>query len=362
MTRDLPDPGFFVMAHPMTPKERFLRACRRQEVDRPPVWMMRQAGRYLPEYRAIKLKHPTKEMMQTPEIASEITLQPVRLLGVDAAILYSDILMIPDALGQGLSFAAGEGPRFEFGIRSSADLNRLQVHDVLARLSYVFAAATLCVRKLPADYPLLGFAGAPFTVACYMIAGGAESGFASVFDLIENDPAVFHSLMRLLSGLTLEYLQEQANAGVAAIQLFDTWAGLLTPAQYETWAKPYTETILQGLKTAQIPSIHFIKNGPSLLDSMATLPSDVIGVDWTIPLADAFAKVKSNYALQGNFDPQFLKTDPVTIENELQKMLRQVPDLRQGYILNLGHGIDKDTPVANAQHFVKRAQELGCGF
>lgn len=342
----------------MNPKERFVKACLRQEVDRPPVWMMRQAGRYLPEYRAIKTKHPTKEMMQTPEIACEITLQPVRLVGVDAAILYSDILMIPDAMGMGLDFAAGEGPRFAFGIQDATTLSRLQTQNVISRLSYVFQAAKLCVQNLPHDYPLLGFAGAPFTVACYMIAGGSEAGFASVFRFIENDPKSFHALMQILADTTLAYLLEQVNAGVAAVQVFDTWAGLLTPTQYETLAKPYTEFVLKGLQNAAVPSIHFIKNGSHLFAQMQTLPSAVMGLDWTVSLKEAFQKVGGAYALQGNFDPEWLKTDLATIESKLQEMIAQVPNLRRGYILNLGHGIDKDTPVAHAQYFVKRAKEL----
>lgn len=342
----------------MTPKERFINACLRKEVDRPPVWMMRQAGRYLPEYRAVKAKHPTKEMMQTPEIACEITLQPVRLVGVDAAILYSDILMIPDAMGMELDFAAGEGPRFAYGVHDAASLSRLHTQNVISRLSYVFQAAKLCVQNLPSDYPLLGFAGAPFTVACYMIAGGSETGFASVFRFIENDPNSFHALMQILAETTLRYLLEQANAGVVAVQVFDTWAGLLTAAQYETLAKPYTEFVLKGLQAASVPSIHFIKNGSHEFAQMQTLPSNVIGVDWTVSLKEAFAQVGTNYALQGNFDPAWLQTDSATIERKLQEMIVQVPNLRRGYILNLGHGIDKDTPVAQAQYFVKRAKEL----
>ena len=343
----------------MTPKERFIKACLRQEVDRPPVWMMRQAGRYLPEYRAIKEKHPTKVMMQTPTIACEITLQPVRLIGVDAAILYSDILMIPDAMGMGLDFAAGEGPRFAYSIQDAANLNRLQTQDVISRLSYVFEAAKLCVQNLPVDYPLLGFAGAPFTVACYMIAGGSESGFASVFRFIEQDPKSFHALMQVLAHVTLQYLLEQANAGVVAVQVFDTWAGLLTPSQYDVFAKPYTEYVLKGLQQAAVPSIHFIKNGTHLFTQMQTLPSAVLGVDWTVSLKAAFAEVGNRYALQGNFDPAWLQTDAATIEQKLQEMIAQVPDLKRGYILNLGHGIDKATPVAHAKYFVQRAKELG---
>lgn len=342
----------------MNAKERFIKACLRQEVDRPPVWMMRQAGRYLPEYRAVKAKHPTKEMMQTPELACEITLQPVRLVGVDAAILYSDILMIPDAMGMGLDFALGEGPKFQYAIQDQQSLNRLKTQDVITRLHYVFEAAKLCVANLPADYPLLGFAGAPFTVACYMIAGGSEAGFASVFRFVENDPKSFHALMQILAETTLAYLLEQANAGVVSVQVFDTWAGLLSQEQYNVLAKPYTEFVLKGLQKQGLPTIHFIKNGSHVFSEMLTMPSSVVGVDWTMSLEKAFQNVDGRYAVQGNFDPKWLQTDLPTIEAKLKEMLQQVPDLKRGYILNLGHGIDKDTPVAHAQYFVKRAKEL----
>lgn len=343
----------------MNPKERFVKTCLLQEVDRPPVWMMRQAGRYLPEYRAIKEKHSTKVMMQTPELACDITLQPVHRLGVDAAILYSDILMIPDSLGMGLNFAQGEGPQFEFGIQSLEALNRLNENNVISRLHYVFKAVQLCCEKLPQDYPLLGFAGAPFTVACYMIAGKSEPQFKSVFQLIESEPKVFHELMQMLARITLNYLLEQVQAGVCAVQIFDTWAGLLTKEQYDVLAKPYTELILQGLKAEGVPSIHFIKGGSHLMTAMQTLPSNVIGLDWTVNLADAISEGGGRFAYQGNFDPSWLKTDTKTIENKLHEMMSSVPHLKKGYIVNLGHGIDKDTPVAHAQFFVKCAQELG---
>jgi len=340
----------------MNPKERFISACRSEPVDRPPIWMMRQAGRYLPEYRAIKQLHPTKQMMQTPEIACEITLQPVRLIGVDAAILYSDILMIPDALGMKLDFASGEGPEFAFAIQNANQLAKLDTKNVLSRLSYVFEAAQLCVQKLPDDFPLLGFAGAPFTVACYMIAGRAEKNFTSVMNLMEHDPKTFHALMQLLSDITLDYLIRQADAGAVAVQLFDTWAGLLDLEQYKIFAKPYTQKILAGLKQNGIPSIHFIKNGAGFFSDMLDLKSDVIGIDWTLSLKTAFEKAKGQSALQGNFNPDWLKEDFKSIKTKLQSMLDDVPDLKKGYIVNLGHGIDKTTPVENVRFFVEQAK------
>lgn len=343
----------------MNPKERFIAAALNQEVDRPPVWMMRQAGRYLPEYRAFKKTHTTKQMMQTPEIAAEITIQPVDIVGVDAAILYSDILMIPDAMGMGLDFAPGEGPRFEFAIQNEDNLNKLNEQNLMERLSYVFEAARLCVKQLPQDFPLLGFAGAPFTVACYMIAGGSEKEFPSVRKLLETNEKVFHGLMEKLTRATQNYLIEQANAGAVTVQLFDTWAGLLSAEEYKKWAYPYSKTILETLDAQNIPSIHFIKGGSHHFDTMKTMPSKVIGLDWTMSLKDAFQRVNGQYALQGNFDPTWLMESKEVILEKLQSMLGEVPNLNKGYILNLGHGIDKATLVENAKFFVEKAKELG---
>lgn len=342
----------------MNPKERFIAACLRQEVDRPPVWMMRQAGRYLPQYMAVKAKHPTKEMMQTPEIACEITLQPVDLVGVDAAILYSDILMIPDALDMGLNFVPGDGPKFAFKANSEENIAKLNTKDLQSRLSYVFEAARLCVQKLPDDYPLLGFAGAPFTVACYMIAGGSEKGFPSVLSFAEESPELFHQVMGILADATVDYLIEQANAGAVALQLFDTWAGLLNEEKYKELCYPYTQKILTALADQGLNTIHFIKGGSHLFPTMQTLPSKVLGVDWTMNLADAFAQAGNNFALQGNFDPTWLLEDTSVIEQKLKDMVAQVPNVKQGYILNLGHGIGKETPVEHAKFFVEKAKEL----
>lgn len=342
----------------MTPKERFIRAAKNQEVDRPPVWLMRQAGRYLPEYRAVKARHDTKKMMQTPDLACEITLQPVDILGVDAAILYSDILMIPDALGQGLNFAAGEGPVFDFAIKNEAALSRLNVNGLMERLSYVFETVKLCVGKLPANYPLLGFAGAPFTVACYMIAGRGSKNFAEAKVLAWQDPKVFHALLSLLTDATIAYLTKQADAGVAAVQLFDTWAGLLAPADYRAFAKPYAERVFTALKKLGLPTIYYLKGGHYLLSEMATLPNDVIGVDWRVDLKTATDITGGRYAIQGNFDPDLLMTTPKLIAERLKKMLSEIPNPKKGYILNLGHGVEQNTPVENVKTFVRLAQEL----
>lgn len=341
----------------MHPKERFINSCLNKEVDRPPVWMMRQAGRYLPDYRAIKEQHSTLKMMQTPELACEITMQPVSILGVDAAILYSDILMIPDAMGMGLSFAPGEGPVFDFSIQDVDALNRLNLQNLNDRLSYVFETIKLCVNKLPDDYPLLGFAGAPFTVACYMISGGkSQHNFSKVKTFAWTQPKVFHELMTVLSDATINYLKEQLNAGVAAVQLFDTWAGLLSPADYQELALPYTKKIFDALNEDYVPTIHYIKGGSYLLPQMATLSSDVIGVDWRTDLKRVKELTGQKYAIQGNFDPDLLMSTSDVIAERVKQMLSDIPNAKKGYIVNLGHGIGQFTPVKNAKYFVEQVK------
>lgn len=343
----------------MNPKERFIAAATNRETDRPPVWLMRQAGRYLPEYRAIKAKHATKEMMQTPNVACEITLQPVGILGVDAAILYSDILMIPDAMGMGLSFAQGEGPAFKFPIDGKSALERLDVKGLNGRLGYVFETIRLCLKRLPPDYPLLGFAGAPFTVACYMVSGRAGKNFHEAKRLAWEEPEVFHSLMDILTEATIDYVLEQANAGVTAIQLFDTWAGLLAPHDYREFAKPYATRVFETLKKNGVPSIYYVKGGDYLLRELADVPSTAIGVDWRVDLKTVRERTGARYAIQGNFDPDLLTASPKRIEERLKDMFAAIPNPKKGYIVNLGHGIEQHTPVEHVKFFVNKAQELG---
>lgn len=342
----------------MKSKERFINACLNKEVDRPPVWMMRQAGRYLPEYRAIKTQHSTKKMMQTPELACEITVQPVSILGVDAAILYSDILMIPDAMGMGLDFAAGEGPKFDFAVNDLDSLHRLKTENVNDRLSYVFQAIKLCLKKLPKDFPLLGFAGAPFTVACYMICGGSTDDFSQVKLFAWTQPKVFHELMSVLTKATIDYLKKQFDAGVTAIQLFDTWAGILSPEDYRELAQPYSKKVFEALRAEYLPSIHYIKGGHYLLQDMAQMPSDVIGIDWRVDLKTVREATGHHYAIQGNFDPDLLLATPEIIQSRFKQMVESIPNPKKGYIINLGHGIGKDTPVKNAKCFIDAAKNL----
>lgn len=343
------------MKSSLTPKERFIRACLCQEVDRPPVWMMRQAGRYLPEYQAIKKQHPTKVMMQTPEIACEITLQPVAILGVDAAILYSDILMIPDALGMDLSFVPGDGPTFGKRLSTAGDLTQLHSSGFLQRLSYVFESIELCLKKLPANFPLLGFAGAPFTVAYYMLRSSSDD-FATLKGMVFRQDPLFTELMESLTQMTLQYLIKQADAGVSAVQIFDTWAGLFSDVDYRQFIMPYTERLFKGLKEKGILSIHYIKGGSHLLPSMQQMSSNVVSVDWRVDLQKMAPHTFATQALQGNFDPDYLLSSPEFIKERVRAMMASVKTPKKGYIVNLGHGIDQKTPVEHAKLFVKESQ------
>lgn len=343
----------------MTPKNRLISALKNETVDRPPAWMMRQAGRYLPEYRAIKQKHSTKEMMQTPELAKEITLQPVHLVGTEAAILYSDILMIPDAMGMGLGFETGEGPVFDFAINSRAKLAQLNTQNLMSRLEYVFAAIRLCVQDLPPDYPLLGFAGAPFTVACYMIAGGSsKKAFNEVKALAWKDPELFHDILEVITTATLAYLREQFKAGVVAIQLFDTWAGLLAREDYTRFSKPYSQKIFSALRQEGHLTIHYANNANHLLEEIATMDSNAISVDWRTNLKTVGDRTQNRFAIQGNLDPDILLTTHEIIEQKMRDMFNARGNIRKGYIVNLGHGVTPQTPVENVKAFFSAAKVM----
>lgn len=342
-------------------KDRFINACRCELVDRPPVWLYRQAGRYLPEYREIRKKYSTKHMMQTPELASTITVQPVDIIGVDAAIIYSDILMIPDALGMDLKFVEGEGPRFLFAIDDAISRTKLNASNVCDRLDYVFEAIRLSLKKLPSEFPLIGFAGAPLTVACYMMAGGSWKNFDLVKAQIKKETKTFRWLLDMLTEVTVEYLVKQVQAGACVVQLFDTWAGELSVDEYRLLAKPFSEKIFLELRKHNIPSIHFIKQQGHLVEEMLSMSSDVVSVGQGIVTSDQWAVGSAQgrrKALQGNLDPEILLKDKQTIQNETKKMLQQVPDVHRGYIVNLGHGIKPETPVENVKWFVECVKRI----
>lgn len=341
----------------MDSKERFLKACRQEPVDRPPVWMMRQAGRYLPEYRAIRRQKTTLQMMKDPETACEITLQPVNLVGVDAAILYSDILMVPEAMGLKLDFVKEIGPVFENPITSMENVEKLLEKDVPSRCPFVYETLHLIRKKIP-DFPLLGFAGAPFTVATYMVGGDGSYDGNPLKKLALEDEKTFRYLMEKLTQATTDYLAAQIGAGADCIQLFDTWAGSLSSADYVNLALPYEKEILTKIQSLGAPTILYIKGGAHLFEDMLSSTANVLSIDWRMDLGEARRKAQGRVGLQGNLDPAHLYGSPAHIEEMVSHMLDRWGK-GPGYIMNLGHGIMPDVPVPHAKAFVEASKRLG---
>jgi uroporphyrinogen decarboxylase len=336
--------------------DRFLRACRRLPVDRTPVWFMRQAGRYMPEYRTLRARHSLLEICAEPELAAEVTLQPVRALGVDAAILFADILLPLIPMGLQLEFAAGEGPVIHNPVRSAADVAALRPVEVEAALGHVLAAVRLVRRQLDGQVPLIGFAGAPFTLACYLIEGGSSRNFLRAKRLMYGDPETWHALLGRLAQVVGDYLAAQVAAGAEAVQLFDSWAGALSPADYEEYALPHSRTVLSRLSTTGVPVIHFGTDTATLLPLMAQAGGDVIGLDWRTPLDWGWAQIGADRAVQGNLDPAALFAPRPELERRVRHVLAQAGG-QPGHIFNLGHGILPETPVENARAVVELVHE-----
>jgi len=323
--------------------DRFLRALLRQPVDMTPVWIMRQAGRYLPEYRATREKAGSfMQLCTTPELACEVTLQPLKRFPLDAAILFSDILTIPDAMGLGLHFADGEGPQFKNPVRSAADVKRLAVPDPEDELRYVMDAVRLIRRELDGQVPLIGFAGSPWTLATYMVEGGSSKDFALVKKMLYDQPALLHQLLATTTRAVTEYLNAQIAAGVQAVMIFDTWGGALSPRDYQEFSLRYmreiVSSILREAEGRKVPVILFTKGGGQWLEAMADSGCDALGVDWTTDLKDARARVGSRAALQGNMDPSVLYASPERICAEVEVVLASFGQ-GSGHVFNLGHGI-----------------------
>lgn len=344
--------------------DRLLRALLRQPVDVTPVWIMRQAGRYLPEYRATREKAGDfMTLCRTPELACEVTLQPLRRFGLDAAILFSDILTIPDAMGLGLYFADGEGPRFRNPVRTAADIGKLGVPDPERELKYVTDAVRLIRKELNGSVPLIGFAGSPWTLATYMVEGCGGTEFACVKKLMFDEPATLHRLLDVLARSVTAYLNAQIAAGVQAVMVFDTWGGVLTPRDYKEFSLRYMQQIVHGLTREadgrKLPVILFTKNGGQWLESMAASGCDALGIDWTTDLKDARARVGHKVALQGNMDPAILYASPERIRAEVGTILEGYGK-GSGLVFNLGHGIhqhvdpDKVTVLVEAVHAQSR--------
>ncbi|MFZ5890989.1 MAG: uroporphyrinogen decarboxylase [Myxococcota bacterium] len=322
--------------------DRFLRACRREPVDATPVWFMRQAGRYMEEYRAIRKRHSLLEICKQPELACEVTLQPVRAHGVDAAILFADILLPLAPMGAPFEFAAGEGPVFSHPLRTRADIEALRPLDPEEGLGYVLQAIRLIRRELDGKTPLIGFAGAPFTLASYLIEGGKSSHYALTKRLMYREPEVWHLLMQKLSEMLRVYLRAQVAAGAQAVQLFDSWVGSLSPSDYRAFIQPHVRSILKDVETTGVPVIHFGTDTAMLLELQRDAGGTVIGVDFRTPLDNAIQRLGDSVAVQGNLDPLLLDAPQPLLTRRIDEILACVGS-RNGHIFNLGHGILPET-------------------
>ncbi len=331
-----------------------LKALLGEVVSRPPVWMMRQAGRYLPQYMELKKKYDFFTRVQNPEMVCQITLQPVDIIGVDAAIIFSDILVIPQAMGLEVQMNEGTGPLLPAPIRTADDMKRIVVPDVQERLHYVFDAIALTKRELNNRVPLIGFAGAPFTILCYMVEGKGSKTFDKAKAFCYQQPEAAHQMLQMITNTTIEYLKAQAVAGADVVQLFDSWSGLLSPADFEIWASPYLLQIQQALKTF-CPVILYPKGSWYALETLAEKGTAAIGVDWCVAPALARKLVGGNVTLQGNLDPAKLLLAPAEIKKEVNNMINQFGPQR--YIANLGHGITPNIPVDHAKAFVEAVKE-----
>ncbi|MCF6354203.1 MAG: uroporphyrinogen decarboxylase [Candidatus Polarisedimenticolaceae bacterium] len=347
---------------PELKNDRLLRALLREPVDITPVWMMRQAGRYLPEYKATRQKAGSfMDLCKNAELACEVTLQPLERYPLDAAILFSDILTIPDAMGLGLYFSEGEGPRFERPIKSAADVRAIGVPDPEQGLKYVMNAVRTIRKALDGRVPLIGFSGSPWTLATYMVEGGSTKNFAKSKGMMFDAPGLMHELLGKLAESVTSYLNAQIAAGAQAVMIFDTWGGVLSPRDYDAFSLSYMEQIIEGLtrenEGRQVPVVMFTKNGGQWLSRMAESGADALGVDWTTELADARVQVRDKVALQGNMDPCILYASPERIREEVAHVLDSYGH-GPGHVFNLGHGIHPEVDPEHAGVFIDAVHEL----
>jgi uroporphyrinogen decarboxylase len=341
-------------------RDRFLRACRRRSVDRTPIWLMRQAGRYMPEYRAVRERYGFLQMVKTPEVAAEVTLQPVKALGVDAAIIFADILPPLEGLGLQLTYEKGEGPVIHNPIRHPREVAALRSCDPRETVAYTLKALQLVKRELN-GLPLIGFSGAPFTLASYAIEGGGSREYRLTKRFMYEQPAAWHDLMQRLSQLVAEYLIAQVEAGADAVQIFDSWAGALAPADYRSYVLQHTkaviQTVRQRLGDAAPPIIYFGTDMAGLAGELRQIGADVLGVDWRIDIDTAWAQYGSEHAVQGNLDPMTLFAPLSIIAARAREILQRVGG-RPGHIFNLGHGILTETPVDHVRYLVEFVQSF----
>ena len=334
----------------------FLAACRREKTPYTPVWLMRQAGRYMEEYRKLRAQNGFLELCKNPELAAEITITPVERLNVDAAILFADILLLLEPMGVGLEYSKGDGPVIHRPVRTPADVDRLQEAEPDKNLSYVFETVRKCRRALDNQVPLIGFSGAPFTLASYLIEGGGSRNYIHTKNFFYSDSGAWKNMMEKLVRAIAGYLNGQIAAGAQAVQLFDSWAGCLAPSDYEKFALPYTRAVIE-LITPGVPVINFSTGTAGLLKLVRASGGDVIGLDWRVNLDEGWATVGHDVAVQGNLDPVALFAPPLEIKQRVADILHRAGG-RPGHIFNLGHGVLPETPVANVVAMVEAVHEL----
>ncbi len=332
-----------------------LRVARGEKTERPPVWLMRQAGRILPQYRSLRASlSGFKELVETPHLAAEVTLQPVDELGVDAAIIFSDILVIPEAMGLPYEMIEKKGPNFPKTVQSAGDIsNLIEGENAADELGYVYKAIEITVRELQGKIPLIGFAGAPWTIFSYMVEGSGSKTFSKAKKLLYKEPALAHELMAKITNTTIQYLKRKIAAGVSVVQVFDSWAGVLSPAQYETFAIPYLKQICEAI--TEVPVIVFARGAWFAMDSINQLDCSVVGLDWNTPPEVARQKLGAQRVVQGNLDPCFLYASGEEISTAAIEMIRKFDG---HHIVNLGHGVYPDTPLENVKTFVNTVKEF----
>jgi uroporphyrinogen decarboxylase len=334
----------------------FLRACKGEETERTPIWIMRQAGRYLPQYRMIREKHDFLTMCKTPELAAQVTIQPVDIIGVDAAIIFSDILVIPEAMGMHLEMHEGKGPMFNNPVRTKDDVSRLKRIDPWKDLKYVMDAVSLAKKELNGRVPLIGFSGSPWTLLTYMVEGKGSKNFAIVKRLIYNYPSLAHEILNKLAEAVAAYLSAKIEAGVNAVQIFDTWGGILSPSDFEEFSLHYVAKIISLIRRKKEPVIFFAKGVNYDPTKLTSTGADVLGLDWTVDIGKVRNIVQGKTALQGNMDPTILYANKERIRNEVIKILKSY-GYGSGHIFNLGHGILPDVEPENAKALVDFVKE-----
>jgi len=337
------------------PNSRFIKACKAQPVDHTPVWFMRQAGRYMAEYRAVRKQHSLIEICKKPELAAEVTITAAEAIGVDAAIIFADLLLPLEVMGLDFHFEAGEGPKIEKPLRDPQDIGRLRT-DRAADLGYVAEAIRVVCKHFGDKLPMIGFCGAPFTLASYMIEGGGSRNYVHTKKMMYSQPAAWDELMRKLVSVTSEYTAEQVRAGADTIQIFDSWVGCLSVEDYRRYVLTHVTDLVKRLQKTGVPVIYFGTDSTTLLPSMKETGAEVVGLDWRIPLDEGWALMKNKGAVQGNLDPVVLFADWKEIQPRAEDILRRAAG-RPGHIFNLGHGILPETPVDNVKRLCKFVQE-----